>query len=136
MGQPDLARDPRFVGHVARGNNQAELDAIIAGWTRQHSVAEVEAAMLAHSVPAGTIYRAPEMLADPHYAARQALVEVDTPRWGRVHMQNAFPKLSETPSSIRSPAPTAVGEHNAAVYGELLGLSAADLTALAAAGAI
>ena len=67
------------------------------------------------------------MLADPHYAAREALVDVDTARWGTIKMQNSFPKLSATPSSIRSPAPTIVGEHNAEIYGALLGLSEADL---------
>ncbi|WP_375395784.1 CaiB/BaiF CoA transferase family protein [uncultured Sphingomonas sp.] len=136
MGTPNLARDARFADHLARGNHQVELDALIADWTRRHSVAEVEAAMIAHSVPAGTIFRAPEMLADPHFAARAALVAVDTPRWGRIQMQNAFPKFSDTPSSVRSPAPTQVGEHNAVVYGDLLGLNAAELADLAATGAI
>jgi len=135
MGHPDLAADPRFVDHVARGSRQVELDTIIAAWTRDRTIAEVEAAMLAYSVPAGTIYRAPDMLADPHIAARGALVEVETERWGKITMQNSFPRLSATPSAIRSPAPTRVGESNAEVYGEL-GLTDGDLAALAAAGAI
>lgn len=136
IGQPDLARDPRFVDHVARGSRQAELDAILASWTRERTVVEVEAAMLAHSIPAGSIYRAPEMLADPHFAAREALVDVTTKRWGTIKMQNSFPKLSATPSSIRSPAPTRVGEHNAEIYGTLLGLTDGDLGEFAAAGTI
>lgn len=136
MGRPELASDSRYIDHVSRGQHQVELDALIADWTRTRSVAEVEAAMLVHSVPAGTIYRAPEMLADPHFAARAALVEVETAHWGRVHMQNSFPKLSETPSSVRTPAPATVGQHNAEVYGSLLGLDAAALEALAASGAI
>ena len=136
IGRPTLASDPRYVDHVSRGRNQAELDGLIAEWTRVRTVAEVEAAMLAHSVPAGTIYHAPEMLADPHFAARDALIEVDTERWGRLTMQNAFPKLSETPSSVRTPAPATVGQHNAEVYGALLGLGEVELADLAAAGAI
>ena len=136
IGQPELATDPRFATHVARGERQTELDAIVADWTRTRTVAEVEAAMLAASVPAGTTYRAADMLADPHYAARDALIEIDTPRWGRVTMQNSFPKLSDTPSGVRSAAPTIVGEHNAEVYGTLLGLGAAELADLAAAGTI
>jgi len=135
MGHPELATDPRFVDHVARGSRQVELDTIIAAWTRDRTIAEVEAAMLAYSVPAGTIYRAPDMLADPHFAARGALVEVETERWGKITMQNSFPRLSATPSAIRSPAPTRVGESNAEVYGEL-GLTEGDLAELAAAGAI
>ena len=136
MGRPELASDPRYVDHVSRGAHQVELDELIADWTRTLTVAEAEAAMLKHSVPAGTIYRAPEMLADPHFAARSALVEVETARWGKVHMQNSFPKLSDTPSSVRTPAPNTVGQHNAQVYGDLLGLDAAALAALAETGAI
>ncbi|TRW15359.1 CoA transferase [Glacieibacterium frigidum] len=136
MGQPELAQDPRYVDHVSRGRNQVELDGRVADWTRTRTVAEVEAAMIAHSVPAGTIYRAPEMLADPHFAAREALVELDTPRWGTLTMQNSFPKLSDTPSSVRTPAPDSVGAHNHEVYAGLLGLSDTEIEALRAAGAI
>ena len=82
MGRSELATDPRYVDHVSRGTNQAELDQLVADWTATRTVAEVEAAMLAHSVPVGTIFRAPDMLADPHYAAREALVPVATERWG------------------------------------------------------
>lgn len=91
--------------------------------------------MLEHSVPAGTIFRAPDMLADPHYAARSALVPVETERWGRIHMQNTFPKLSDTPGSIRSPASSSVGRDNHAVYGAL-GITPSEIERLAADGVI
>ena len=136
IGRPELATDPRYVDHVSRGRTQVELDGLIADWTRTRTIAEVEAAMLAHSVPAGTIYRAPEMLADPHFAAREALVEVETAQWGKLKMQNSFPKLSDTPGSVRTPAPATVGQHNDEVYGGLLGLGDDELAALKAAGAI
>ena len=136
MGRAELASDPRYVDHVSRGRNQDELDTIVEAWTQTLTVAEVEALMIEHSIPAGKIYRAPEMLEDPHFAARGALVEVPTERWGTVRMQNAFPFLSDTPSSVRSAAPTRVGEHNASVYGEMLGLDADALAALAEMGAI
>lgn len=136
MGRPELATDPRYADHLSRGANQVELDTLIENWTRTLTVAEVETLMLEHSVPAGVIYRAPEMLADPHFAAREALVTVDTPRWGPVVMQNSFPKLSDTPGSIRTPAPQTVGQDNDAVLGERLGLSADDRAALSARGVI
>ncbi|MEG3144134.1 CoA transferase [Sphingomonas sp. RT2P30] len=135
MGQPELARNPRYVDHIARGAHQEELDGLIADWTRVRTVAEVEAAMLDHSVPAGTIFRAPEMLADPHFAAREALVPVETERWGTLHMQNCFPKLSETPGSIRSPASPTVGRDNDAVYGAL-GLAREEIERMTEAGII
>jgi len=136
MGRPELATDPRYADHVSRGRNQRELDSIIEGWTSQYTVAEVEAAMIEHSVPAGKVFRAPEMLEDPHFAARDAVVEVESPRWGRVKMQNAFPKLSDTPSGIRAPAPTRIGEHNDEVYRGLLGMSEEEMTRLKSAAAI
>ena len=76
------------------------------------------------------------MLADPHFAAREAIIEVETERFGKMKMQNAFPKLSATPSGVHRPAPSVVGQHNAEVYSELLGLGAGDLAQLQAAGAI
>ena len=136
MGRPELATDPRYADHVARGRNQDELDGLVEGWTRNRTIAEVEAAMIDNSIPAGVIYRAPEMMEDEHFAARNALIEVDTPRWGKVTMQNAFPFLSDTPSSVRSAAPGAIGEHNDEIYRGLLGLDAAELERLAAAGAV
>lgn len=136
MGRPDLAVDERYATHVARGNHQKELDDLIADWTQTLTIEQLEALMIEYSVPAGKIFRAAEMLDDPHFEARQSLVEVDTPRWGTMKMQNAFPKLSGTPSSVRSPAPTVIGEHNAEVYGELLGFDSAELDRLKAAAVI
>ena len=136
MGRPELGDDPRYATHVARGEHQLELDTLINDWTRTLTVDEVDAMMIAHSIPAGRVYRAPEMLADPHFQARKAIIEVDTERHGKLRMQNAFPKLSITPSSVRRAAPSVVGQHNAEVYGELLGLSAAEIAGLAERGAI
>jgi len=136
MGQPELAKSERYATHLARGRNLRELDEIISDWSRNLTVDEIEALMIKHSVPAGKMYRAPEMLEDPHFAARDSLVEVETPKWGKIKMQNAFPRLSDTPSKIRTPAPTEIGQDNAAVYGELLGLDASELERLKAAKAI
>ena len=131
MGQPELGHDPRFATHLARGNNQTEIDALIGAWTCTLTVDEVDALMIAHAIPAGRVYRAPEMLADPHFAARGAIVEVDTERFGPLKMQGVFPRLSATPGAVRRPAPAQVGQHNAEVYREL-GLGAAELADLAA----
>ena len=136
MGRPELARDERYATHVARGRNLRELDELIADWTRTLTVAELEALMIEHSVPAGKMYRAPEMLEDPHFAARETLVEVESERWGKFKMQNSFPKLSDTPGSIRTLAPTEIGQHNAEVYGRMLGIDAAELARLKEAKAI
>lgn len=136
MGRPELASDERYATHVARGKHQTELDGLIADWTRTLTVDELEALMIEHSIPAGKIYRAADMLEDPHFAAREALVEMESPRWGKFRMQNSFPKLSDTPGSIRTLAPAEIGQHNAEVYGALLGLDQAELDRLSAAGVI
>jgi len=136
MGQPALATDERYASHIARGLHQAELDQIVETWTRTKTVDEVEALCVAHAIPAGKVYRAPEMLADEHFAAREAIVEVPHPTFGRVLMQNAFPKLSATPSGVRRPAPREVGQDNAEIYARELGLGADELKALKEAGVI
>lgn len=136
MGRPELAQDPRYATHGARGERQAELDTLIEAWTSGLTVETVAALMIEHSVPAGRIYRAAEMLEDPHFAAREALVDVPHPRWGSVKMQNVFPKLSETPGGVRRHAPQRVGEHNDEIYRELLDLGPDDLAELAKRGVI
>lgn len=136
MGRPELGDDPRYATHLARGENQDALDALIDAWTRTLTMDEVDALMIEHSVPAGRVYRAPDMLADPHFQAREALIEVETERYGPLKMQSSFPKFSATPGSVRRPAPARVGQHNAEIYGELLGLSEAELADLAGKGVI
>jgi crotonobetainyl-CoA:carnitine CoA-transferase CaiB-like acyl-CoA transferase len=136
MGQPELGYDERYATHLARGRNQLELDGLINAWTRTLTVDEVDTLMIEHSIPAGRVYRAPEMFADPHFKARDAIVEVETERFGKLKMQGAFPKFSATPSGVRSPAPSIVGQHNAEIYGRLLGMSKDDLSDLQAVGAI
>ena len=136
MGRPELGDDERYATHLARGRNQLELDGLINTWTRTLTVDEVDALMIEHSIPAGRVYRAPEMLADPHFKAREAIIEVETERFGKLKMQGAFPKFSATPSSVRSPAPSIVGQHNSEIYGGLLEMSDEELAELQAAGAI
>ena len=136
MGRPELAKDPRYIDHINRGKNQLELDALIEDWTKTLTVDELEALMIKAGVPAGKIYRAPEMLADPHFAAREAIIDVEHPRWGTLKMQNVFPKLSATPGNVRSIAPQTVGQDNAEVYGSILGLTATELADLETRGLI
>jgi crotonobetainyl-CoA:carnitine CoA-transferase CaiB-like acyl-CoA transferase len=136
MEQPELANDPRYIDHISRGKNQTELDRIVNDWTKTLTVDEVEALMIENGVPAGRVYTPGDMLDDPHFAARGAIVDVPHPKWQNLKMQTPFPKLSKTPASIRSIAPQSVGQDNADVYGTLLGMNDADRAALSAAGVI
>jgi formyl-CoA transferase len=136
MGRPELAEDPRFVDHASRGENMTELDGLIAGWTAAHATDDLLAKLHAAGIPAGLIYTAPDMLADPHFAAREAITRVWSPELGRdLSMQNVFPRLSETPGRVRHVGRPR-GADNTSVYGELLGLSAQKIAELRASGVI
>ena len=121
MGRPELAGDPRYASHSARGEHQEALDGLIAGWTATMDADRLLAVLEEGGVPAGRIYRAADMLADPHYLARQAIVRLTDPELGEIAMQNVAPRLSATPGRVAWPGP-ALGQHNQEVYQGLLGL--------------
>ncbi len=136
IGEPELKDDPRYSTHIARGANQAALDAHINAWTRDRTVAEIEALMVAHGVPVGRVYRAADMLADPHFAARESLVEVASARWPGMKQQNVFPRLSATPGGIRWAGPEQIGQHTDEVLRELLGLTPGQVEELRGRGIV
>jgi len=135
MKREDLATDPRFATHAARGERQGELDEIISAWTSTQSLESLLETLEAHGVPAGRIYRAPDMIEDPHFVAREAIVSVPHPVFGQVRMQNAFPKLSATPGKVRWPGPD-LGAHTEEVLQAVAGLSAEAISGLRARGVI
>ena len=134
MGQPELAADPRYVSHAARGANQQALDEVIAAWTAGWKLDDLIEHLEAAGIPCGRIFRAPDMLENEQYQAREAIVETDHPVFGKVKMQNAFPKLSETPGAVRWPGPE-LGQHTDEVLGEI-GLNAEQVEALRAKGVV
>lgn len=135
MDRADLATDPRYATHAARGERQGELDEIISAWTSTLPLEDLLALLERHGVPAGRIYRAPDMLDDPHFVAREAIVSVPHPVFGQVRMQNAFPKLSATPGKVRWPGPE-LGAHTDEVLRDVAGLSAEAITDLRARGVV
>ena len=135
MGRADLATDERYATHVARGAHQAELDGLIATWTGRLEAEELNAVLLRHGVPTGRIYTAAEMLRDPHFTAREAIVRLAHPEIGELPMQNVVPKLSDTPGRLRWPGPV-LGEHNEEVLRGLLDLDADELEELVADGIV
>jgi formyl-CoA transferase len=135
MGRPDIAANPEYQGHAARGRHQAELDSIIGAWTGSLPTADVLRLMDEYKIAAGLVYRAPDMLEDPQFAARESIVETPHPVFGSVKMQNAFPKLSDTPGAVRWPGP-ALGEHTEAVLRELAGYSEVEVADFRVRGVI
>jgi formyl-CoA transferase len=135
MQMSALACDPRYRDHQARGENQQELDDIIAGWTATWSTRELLDCLETHGVPSGLIYRTADMFEDPHFAAREAIITTAHPHFGALRMQNVAPRLSASPGAVRTPAPE-MGQHNNEIYRDLLGLSEAQIAAHHAQGVI
>jgi len=129
MGTPELSEDPKFSGHVARGEHQAEIDDLVAEWVSLQDAEDLLETLEAAGVPAGRVYQVKDMISDPHFAARDALIDVETPGMGLVKMQNIVPKLSETPGGVHSPAPE-LGQHTEDVLSQELELSADQLKIL------
>lgn len=135
MGRPELATDERYATHGGRGANMTELDDLIAVWTATQDSEKLLELLHEAGVPAGRIFRAKDMLEDPHFAAREAIVRIAHRDFGEVPMQNVAPKLSQTPGRVRTAGPE-LGEHNEAVWGGLLGLGPDDLRDLHDRGVI
>lgn len=136
MEMPEMVDDPRYATHVARGENQIELDEIISGWTRERSAGDVEAIMIENAVPVGKIYRAKEMLEDPHYAARESIIDVPSERFGNLKMQGVFPKMSKTQGEVRWAGPDELGAHTEEVLTEVLDLTPEQITKLRSSGIV
>lgn len=135
MGRPELGDDERYATHNARGQHQAELDALISEWTATMSSEALESVLNDHGVPNGRIFTAPDMLADAHFAAREAIVTMVHPQLGDFPMQNVVPKLSDTPGEIRWVGPE-LGQHTDEVLAEVLGVTADEAARMRDAGVI
>jgi len=134
MDRTNLLDDPRFAKLADRAEHGDTINGIVAEWTSGHTAAEVEDACVACDVPVATAYTAADMFADPHFAARGDLLEVDDPVAGPLRQQAPFPRIVGEPVVAPSGAPR-LGEHTRSVLGEL-GLSEHDLAELADQGVI
>lgn len=129
MGKPELALSEKFASDSARGARQLELDAMISAWTASLRSDEVLTLMRHFAVPAGLIYKASDMLKDPQFAAREAIIGLRDTVLGDIKMQGVFPRLSATPGAVVAPAPT-LGQHNNEILCGRLGLSEAEYAEL------
>jgi crotonobetainyl-CoA:carnitine CoA-transferase CaiB-like acyl-CoA transferase len=134
IGRPDLADDPALARNDGRAAQSAMLDAAITSWTSHHSTEDVMAALERAEVPAGRIYSVADIVSDPHYQAREMLLQAQLPGGASVKMPGIVPKLSETPGEVRWSGPT-LGEHTDGVLAAL-GYAPADIERLRHEGAV
>jgi crotonobetainyl-CoA:carnitine CoA-transferase CaiB-like acyl-CoA transferase len=134
IGRPDLADDPTLRDNEGRSKVAGMLDGVIGDWTRARAVDEALAALDAADVPAGRIYSVADIVADPHYQARDMILDAELPGGTRVKMPGIVPKLSGTPGAVRWQGP-ALGAHTDSVLAEL-GRDAETIERLRREGAI
>jgi crotonobetainyl-CoA:carnitine CoA-transferase CaiB-like acyl-CoA transferase len=134
IGRPDLADDPALAHNDGRAKQSAMLDQAITAWTSHHATEDVLAALERAEVPAGRIYSVADIVADPHYQARDMLLQAQLPGGASVKMPGIVPKLSDTPGEVRWQGPT-LGEHTGSVLSEL-GFADEDIERLRREGAV
>lgn len=134
IGRSDLADDPGLATNDKRVPRNDEIDDAIAAWSRARSLVEVLAALDEAGIPAGKIYSARDILADPHYRARDMILSARLPDGVEVKMPGITPKLSDTPGRARWNGP-ALGAHTDQVLAGL-GRSAAEIADLKRRGVV
>ncbi len=105
IGRDDIGEDPAFQYNDGRSKQAAYIDGVIGQWTAQHTLDQVLEQLHAHRIPGGRIYDAADIAKDPHYHARQMLIDGELEDGTPVTLPGILPKLSETPGDVRRRAP-------------------------------
>lgn len=134
MGMPERAADPRYATNPARLERREEVVAFIGEWTAERTKQEL-IGIFGNKVPFGPVFHADDIFADPHFAARSMLVEVEHPGSDvPLTIANTPIRMSGTPGGVRQRAPL-TGEHTDAILAEF-GFTPAEMRALRAAGTV
>ena len=129
LGSPAWAGQSRFRDKAGRLAHIQELDRHVSAWTRRHSAGEITRLLQEQGVAAMPVMNIADQFADPHWQERQAYVDIEHPHVGAEWVYGTPWLLSDTPGSVRTPAPT-LGQHNQYVFCQLLGLPARELKRL------
>ncbi len=135
IGKPELSESDLYDSNPKRVANAALLDNLIESWTLTQQAEEAEQLLLENDIPAGRLFDIQDCASDPHYQARNMIMQVADPRFGEVTHPGIVPKFSGVSDQVSWAGP-AVGAHNQQVYGDLLGIEDAQLEALKAQGVI
>jgi crotonobetainyl-CoA:carnitine CoA-transferase CaiB-like acyl-CoA transferase len=129
MGREDLVDEPRFATHQARVAAIAEVDELVAAWTRPQSKYAVHEALSEHKVPAAPVRGVAEVMADKHLRERGMVQMVDHPDLGMVPLPSSPLVFHGSPRTPVRPSGH-LGENNHEIYCGWLGLSEAEFAAL------
>ncbi len=135
MGQPELGADPRFADQNSRNRNEDLTDELVAKWTLSHDLDELERVLEAGNVPASRIYTMADIFQDPHYRARDMLVQTTDDDLGSVTLAGIVPKLSATPGKVRWPG-RRTGQDTRVILRKYANLSDARIDELDRAGVV
>ena len=135
IGRSDLIEDPRFASNGLRVEHARELNAIFAAWCLGQTLDDVLAAFQKAQGTIAPIYSVDQIFADPQVQARDAVTSVPDRDFGSVRMQNVVPRFVNDPGKVRSTG-GAIGQDNAEIYGEWLGLASDERQRLKKAGVI
>lgn len=136
MGRAELADDPRYATHLARGENQDEIEGIVGDWAAERDAAEIDRVLNEAGVICGPVYTVADIFEDRHFWAREALLEHHDPEIGNFVGPGITPKFSATPGQVRWTGTWEDGSHNREIYGGLLGIDDAELDNLREEGVI
>jgi crotonobetainyl-CoA:carnitine CoA-transferase CaiB-like acyl-CoA transferase len=131
MGRPDLAKDPRFVTAATRKAHEEDLDVLIGEWTKDQYGGELMHALQAAGIPAASVMADSELFEDDHLAARGFFREIHHREAGVFRGPGPIWRSSRFKLDVRLPA-NCLGEHNRAVFQDMLGLSDAEFSKLEA----
>jgi formyl-CoA transferase len=122
IGRQDLADLPELANNSGRVRHVEMLDAAISDWTGRHGMDDVLQRLNEGQIPAGKIYDVADIAGDPHFRARDMILDGQLPDGTPIQLPGIVPKLSATPGEVRSPAPT-LGQHTDEVL-DALGVDA------------
>lgn len=134
VGRDDLGNDPELARNPGRVAHIDKIDAAIAGWTRQRTLEQALAELAAAKVPAGRVYKVPDIVSDPHYQARGMLQQITLKDGSTLKVPGVVPRLSATPGGFDGGGPD-LGEHTDAVL-RAAGVPEEQLAALRGQGVI